>query len=77
MAERFRFVGDDDGHDYLIPAAKKEAFDKWLEHQFALWGEPLSEEDFKAISESYKGEDFNGYRCSDPERYTFENPEVG
>jgi hypothetical protein len=31
--ERFRFVSDDDGHDYLIPADKKDAFNAWLEHE--------------------------------------------
>jgi hypothetical protein len=35
MADRFRFVSDDDGHTYLIPADKKQAFDEWLEAETA------------------------------------------
>jgi hypothetical protein len=78
MSERFRFVSDDDGHTYLIPAEKKEAFDAWLEHQGKLWTQgSLSDEEFKALEESYKGEDFNDYRADySPESYTFESPEV-
>lgn len=76
MAERFRFVSDDDGHDYLIPAEKKEAFDAWLEHQGKLWGESHTDEEFKALEAEYSGEDFDGYKVDAHERYTFERPEV-
>jgi hypothetical protein len=76
MADRYRFVSDDDGHDYLIPADKKEAFDRWLEHQSELWGGPHTEEEFKALEASCSGEDFDSYKIDAHQRYTFEKPEV-
>lgn len=73
--QRFRFVSDDDGHDYLIPAEKKEQFDKWLEHQSKLWGGSHSDEEFKALEAEYDGEDFNTYGIGrSPEGYTFTDP---
>lgn len=74
--ERFRFVSDDDGHAYLIPADKKQAFDRWLEHQERLWEPGLSEEEFRKREGEYSGEEFDGYRVDGQERYTFERPEV-
>lgn len=76
VGERFRFVSDEDCHDYLIPAEKKEAFDKWLEHQGKLWGEPNTEEEFKSIEAEYEGEDFTDYKIDAHEHYTFEKPEA-
>jgi hypothetical protein len=74
---RYRFVSDDDSHTYLIPADKKDAFDTWLEHQGKLWTQgPLTDEEFKALEESYTGEDFNGYKIDAHEHYTFEKPET-
>lgn len=62
-AERFRFVKDDDGHTYLIPADKQADFEKWLEAG-PYW-------------EDYKGEDFQDYEtgCSAC-RYTFTDPKL-
>jgi hypothetical protein len=76
-AKKYRFVSDDDGHDYLIPADKKEAFDAWLEHQGRLWEPGLSEAEFKARDAEYTGEDFDDYKCDSHQAYTFEKPEVG
>jgi hypothetical protein len=76
-SERMCFVSDDDGHDYLIPAAKREAFSVWLEHEHKLWEPGLSDEEFKRIEAEYTGEDFNDYRTgTSPESYTFERPEA-
>jgi hypothetical protein len=78
MAERFRFTKDDDGHTYLIPADKEEAFDAWLEHQQKLWGESHTDEEFKKLDAEYQGEDFNDYRVDGSvTHYTFENPQEG
>ncbi len=43
----------------------------------ALWGESHTDEEFKALAESYTGEDFDSYKIDAHERYTFESPEVG
>jgi hypothetical protein len=78
MAEqRFRFVSDDDGHDYLIPADKKEEFDAWLEGETRLWEPGLGREEFERRSAEQDGrEDFNDYKIDAHEHYTFERPEV-
>lgn len=74
--QRFRFVSDDDGYDYLIPADKKEQFDKWLENQTRLWEPGLSDEEFKRREAEYAGEDFNDYMAGrSPESYTFTDPQ--
>jgi hypothetical protein len=73
--QRFRFERDDDGHDYLIPAEKKDEFDKWLEHQGRLWEPGLSDEEFKKRDAEYSGEDFNDYMVDGgPSNYTFTDP---
>jgi hypothetical protein len=74
--QRFRFVSDDDGHDYLIPAEKKEQFNKWLEHQGRLWEPGLSDAEFKKRDADYTGEDFGGYMTGrSPANYTFTDPQ--
>jgi len=51
-APRYRLLPDDDGHDYVIPVGKEDAFQAWVEHG-PYW-------------EDYTGEDFNECRlgCS-------------
>ena len=46
----YRFVKDDDGHAYIIPADKQEEFRIWVEYM-------ESDGD-----EEYTGEDFGDYR---------------
>ena len=29
--KRFRFISDDSGHTYAIPADKREAFERWVD----------------------------------------------
>ena len=73
--QRQRFVKDDDGHTYLIPAEKRGAFDAWLEHETKLWGETHTDEEFEAVKTEYAGEDFNDYRIDGgATSYSFENP---
>lgn len=60
VLERFRFVGDDDGHRYLIPAGSRDDFQTWL--------------DAGPYWENYEGVDFTEYRCDSPSLYTFTNP---
>jgi hypothetical protein len=77
MAQKFRFVSDNDSHTYLIPADKKEAFDEWLEGETRLWEPGLDKEEFARRSAEQDGrEDFGGYRVDGHEGYTFEKPEV-
>jgi len=61
LSERFMFVSDDDGHDYLIPAAKEKYFEEWVAAG-PYW-------------EEYDGEDFSdcAIGCS-TSQYTFLNP---
>lgn len=74
---RYRFTSDDDGHDYLIPADRKQAFDEWLEGETRLWEPGLSEEEFKCReAEQDEREDFTDYKINAHEHYTFEKPEV-
>lgn len=59
MAQRFRFVQDDDCHWYAIPANKMKAFDRWI----------ASFEDEKGVTSKESFEDFRlGYPLS---CYTF------
>lgn len=44
---RFRLLSDDDGHDYVIPVGKEDAFQAWIEAGPYL--------------EDYHGEDFAEY----------------
>jgi hypothetical protein len=75
--ERFCFVRDDDGHDYLIPASKKAEFGTWVEHQQKLWGESHTDEEFKKLEAKYTGADFNDYRTGiHPSSYTFTDPQA-
>lgn len=39
---RFRLVSDDDGHEYVIPAERREEFDAWLQSDAAMDGEELA-----------------------------------
>jgi hypothetical protein len=74
---RYRFVLDDEGHAYLIPAEKHHAFKLWLEYQRALWEPGYSEESYVELEESYSGEDFSKYGINTShEHYSFENPEA-
>lgn len=74
--QRQRFVKDDDGHTYLIPADKRDAFDAWLEHETRLWSESHTDEEFEALKASYTGENFNDYRIDGgATSYTFESPQ--
>lgn len=60
---RFRFVSDDDGHDYLIPADKESAFDEWME--------------YSDVSDEWSGEDFTDCRIDySMNCYTFTNPKL-
>jgi hypothetical protein len=57
---RWRFVSDDDCHDYLIPAELKEEFDTWAAAG-PYW-------------ENYVGEDFDIYRVDGWQQFTFTDP---
>lgn len=60
--KRFRFVKDDDGHDYLIPAELEKEFELWL----------IAVEDW---DDTWNGPDFDQYRTSmSPNNYTFTDP---
>lgn len=58
---RFRFVSDDDGHNYLIPAELDIKFDEMLED---------GEDDYYAEFNNT----FSKYRCDSVSNWTFENP---
>lgn len=59
--QRWRFVKDDDGHTYLIPADKRKAFDLWVEAS-PYW-------------DGYEGEDFQGDETgTSSSNYTFTDP---
>lgn len=56
---RFRFMSDDDGHDYLIPVGYERAFEDWVAAA-PYW-------------ENWVGDDFNEYRINCSTRFfTFE-----
>lgn len=60
---RWRFVRDDDGHDYMIPADEQDEFQRWL--------------DAGPYWEGYEGEDFNARRIGgSPSLYSFTDPKV-
>lgn len=66
--QRFRFVKDDDGHDYLIPAELENQFNEWVAESDP-WREPQDEEDV------YDGPSFDEYRTDmSPNNYTFTDP---
>jgi len=76
--KRYRFVKDEDGHDYMIPAGKRDEFDRWVEHQSRLWEPGLSDEEFRSREAEYTGEDFGDHRISmHPSNYTFTDPQEG
>lgn len=59
--QRFRFVRDDDGHTYLIPALLEEDFHKWV----------IATTD----GGGYSGTDFEQYSIGcNPSIYTFTDP---
>jgi len=60
--QRFRFMRDDDGHDYIIPADEEAQFRRWLACG-PYW-------------EGYEGYDYNdcAIGCS-PSCYTFTDPQ--
>jgi hypothetical protein len=58
----WRFVRDNDGHDYIIPADSEQEFRDWVETMEADWG----------VATGYTGRDFNDYRLrSHPSCYIF------
>ncbi|MNR05009.1 hypothetical protein D3C85_1210110 [compost metagenome] len=59
---KYRFVVDDDGHNYLIPADIASKFYAELEKE---WCDPECK--FEEL--------FNQYRCNSVSNFTFENPE--
>ena len=62
MKPRFRFVVDDDGHDYLIPENEAEQFRDWIDHG-PYW-------------EDYKGKDYNDSRVGTHiGNFTFTDPQ--
>lgn len=62
--QRYRFLQDDDGHWYKIPADKVEAFQLWLR----IWDYPVDDTRYG----SWVGKDFSDYRLSGgPESWTF------
>lgn len=64
VAQRLCFVQDDDGHWYMIPASKREAFETWVES---------NDPDYDGY---YQGEDFDRYILGGGiANYTFENVE--
>lgn len=63
---RLKFVSDDDGHWYAIPADKRDDFEGWVESE-SRWVED---------EYTYTGEDFEKYRLNmHPSNYTFDNLE--
>lgn len=63
VGTRYRFVRDEDGHNYLIRADKLEQFHKWVE--------ATCNEEY----DTYDGEDFSGNMVGGSvTQYTFENP---
>jgi hypothetical protein len=60
MGERFRFVRDNDGNNYLILTDKKNEFDRWKEAG-PYW-------------KDWDGENFNRYSIDGIGEWTFENP---
>jgi hypothetical protein len=64
-AKRWRFVSDDDGHDYLIPAELEKQFNHWVD----------SADPFDEDAAEYDGPDFNEFRTGmSPNSYTFTDP---
>lgn len=63
--QRFRFVRDNDGHDYMIPAELCEKFEAWVDF-YADWDNGLE----------YLGENFDKYRINSPSEYTFTDPVI-
>jgi uncharacterized protein YbdZ (MbtH family) len=62
MAQKFRFVRDDDGHNYLIVADDYEEFENWVSHS----DDP----------EGWAGKWFDENRIDGISRWTFENPQM-
>jgi hypothetical protein len=58
---RYRFVSDDDGHNYIIPAGMQKQFDRWLES---------CQDD----APPYSGFTFDENRIDSPSNYTFTSP---
>lgn len=50
LTKRFRFLYDDDGHDYLVEVGKEDAFQKWLEA--GPYWENYEGEEFESIGRS-------------------------
>lgn len=58
MNSRFRFVSDDDGHDYLIPEDKLKDWWEWLDSEELIcpeWAErldwPISDYSFENVKD--------------------------
>lgn len=64
VVKRFRFVEDEDGHTYMIPADMEEQFHKWVQ----IMPGDLDEE-------GYVGQDFEEYSIGGAaSQYTFTDP---
>lgn len=57
---RYRFMSDDDGHDYIIPADEEAHFRRWLACG-PYW-------------DNYKGKEYNDCRIDIPTFFTFIDP---
>lgn len=62
---RFRFMNDDDGHWYLIPAGEEKQFEKWLKAG-PYW------ENYNIDDKDYEGCRIGG----SPSDWTFEEPRL-
>ena len=60
-AARYRFVSDDDGHTYLIPATEKVDFFRWLERS-VYW-------------DNYRGKAYDDCRIDSSSFWTFIDPQ--
>lgn len=58
---RYRFVRDDDGHNYLIPAEDTQEFKLWLKAG-PYW-------------DNYKGKEFNNNMINSEHHWTFIDPQ--
>jgi len=57
---RYKFLSDDDGHTYLVPVEKIEAFEKWL--AAGPYWENYTGEEFESL-----GRSLNCFSFTDPQ----------
>jgi hypothetical protein len=62
VKQRYYLGKDDDGHDYLVPVEKRDAFEEWAT------GDSIAGDDYP--------EGVISIGCS-PNSVTFENPRIG